>query len=62
MDMSFAHGPITVVQTPSGRYKGKKITKKKELERERERRGVVWFGFFLFFFLSVDFGVSSDVA
>jgi hypothetical protein len=23
--MSFAHGPITVVQTPSGRYKGKKL-------------------------------------
>jgi hypothetical protein len=33
--MSFAHDPITVVQTPRGRYKGKKITKPS---------GLAWFG------------------
>jgi hypothetical protein len=40
--MSFAHGPVTVVQTPSGRYKGKKITKPSGLAW----LGLVWFGLF----------------
>jgi hypothetical protein len=38
-------GPITVVQTPRGRYKGKNLWSSRELERCGVAwRGLVWFG------------------
>jgi hypothetical protein len=39
--MSFAHGPITVVQTPSGRYKGKKLRRRR---RSWSGSGAAWLG------------------